>query len=177
MDYTNTNKSRYLSLVLRHKPESIGLELDANGWGSVDIILDKLNLTMEQLKGIVKTNDKKRFEFDDSENPTQIRARQGHTIDVDVELTEYKEPIVLYHATPTKNKSSIEEKGLLKGQRNHVHLSDNVQTAVEAAKRRSKDVIIYEISFNGGSDEPKLFRSNNGVYLCESVPFDMLIEL
>lgn len=175
----NTKKSKQLSYILRHKPESIGMELDSNGWGSVELILDKLILTMEQLKGIVITNNKQRFEFDNPDNPTKIRARQGHSesLNVDVELTEimdFEQPIVVYHATPITNIKSIKDNGLLKGNRKHVHMSMDKKTAIEAAKRRSNDVITYQITFYGDVDEPKLYKSNNNVYLAETVPYRML---
>src|SRR5215218_10318100 len=124
--------SKFLSLVLRHKPETIGLTLDENGWANTQELIEKANashrpLTFDRLKAIVDTNDKKRFTF--SSDFKKIRASQGHSVKVDLQLKEQTPPAALYHGTAEKNMASIKQHGLLKGQRHHVHLSLDPESA------------------------------------------------
>lgn len=124
----NTRMSKTLSYVLRHKPDSVGVVMDEKGWVDVEDLIDAiLNLTKPLLDEIVESNNKKRFEY--SEDGTKIRARQGHTLDVDVELEQCVPPEVLFHGTAEKNASSIKTYGLHKAKRNHVHLSWDAGTA------------------------------------------------
>ena len=132
MDYIKTSK--FLALVLRHKPQKIGLTLDEHGWADVDELIEKTvrsgrELDRESLEYIVRTNDKKRYAF--NEDRTKIRASQGHTIPVDVELEETVPPDVLYHGTAEISLPSIMDKGLLKMKRLYVHLSKDVSTAIK----------------------------------------------
>src|ERR1700751_2971828 len=125
----NIKTSKFLSLVLRHQPELIGLELDQNGWASVDALIKKANdhglpLDSEVLNYIVDTNGKKRFAFND--NLDKIRASQGHSIEIDLGYTARMPPEILYHGTSTKNADSILKSGIQKRSRHHVHLSDNI---------------------------------------------------
>ena len=127
--------SKKLSYLLRHNPED--LEMDKNGWVKIDDILNKLNISILELEKIVDTNDKKRFSFD--ETLTYIRANQGHSLDVDVELKETKPPKYLYHGTsPNFIKDIIKSGGINKMSRQHVHLSHTEDTAYIVGKRHSK---------------------------------------
>ena len=162
--------SRTLSYLLRHNPED--LEMDKNGWVMVDDILNKLHITFEDLEEIVETNDKKRFSFSDDLN--YIRANQGHTIDVDVELKEARPPKYLYHGTaPSYVHQILKSGGLSKMKRNHVHLSADEKTAFNVGKRHSKylDPAIFIVdSEEMYKDGFKFYLSENGVWLTEYVP-------
>src|SRR5262249_28989251 len=135
--------SKFLSYVLRHHPEAIGLVLDDNGWTDVATLLDKLRehgrpLTREQLEAIVRTSDKQRFALDGD----RIRANQGHSVAVDLAWAPREPPHLLYHGTVDRFIASIREKGLIKGERTHVHLSPDVKTAKTVAARRGRPVIL-----------------------------------
>lgn len=160
--------SRKLSYVLRHKPESIGISLDANGWAEVPILLEKLGIEIDALKELVSNNDKKRFAF--NEDKTKIRASQGHSINIDLNLKPSKPPITLYHGTAIKNLDSILDKGLVKGNRQHVHLSDNTKTAAEVGKRYGTPYIIRVKAGLMHFDGYKFYQSENGVWLTDYVP-------
>ena len=118
-------------MVLRHKPQAVGIELDAHGWAEVSAIVSAFNkmgiFTLAMLKEIVRDDEKQRYSF--NEDGTKIRANQGHSVQVDVELTEAVPPPVLYHGTGTKYVESIDKEGLLPRQRLYVHLSSDVETA------------------------------------------------
>jgi len=168
-------KSKTLSYLLRHNPED--LNMDSNGWVSVDDILRKLNMTIDDLKEVVKTNDKKRFGFND--DITKIRANQGHSISVDVQLKEVEPPKFLYHGTsPSFVREIIRSGGLSKMRRQHVHLSADRETAVNVGKRHSKylDPAIFTVrSYDMYEDGYKFFLSENNVWLTEYVPKKYLI--
>jgi putative RNA 2'-phosphotransferase len=155
-----TKASKQLSYILRHRPDSIGLTLDEAGWGSVDDILAALNttsesFTLEQLQEVVYTNTKKRFEFDETHQ--RIRARQGHSIDVDLGYQPIEPPRFLYHGTPATNLESILTAGIDKRARHHVHMSTDKQVMLEAAARRGKPTLIQ-------------IKTENQVWLTEFVP-------
>jgi putative RNA 2'-phosphotransferase len=162
--------SKTLSYLLRHNPED--LEMDGNGWVMVDDILNKLHITFENLQEVVETNDKKRFSF--SDDLTHIRANQGHTIEVDVELKETRPPEYLYHGTaPSYVHNILKSGGLSKMKRNHVHLSADLDTAFKVGKRHSKylDPAIFIVdSEEMYKDGFKFYLSENGVWLTEYVP-------
>lgn len=165
-------KSKFISLLLRHKPEVINLTLDNNGWANVDELLDKLNksgydMDFNELKEIVVTNDKQRFTFNEDE--TKIRANQGHSINVDLELKEEVPPDVLYHGTATRFLNSILEKGLLKQSRNHVHLSSSIDTALNVGKRYGTPVILIIDAKRMYRDGKKFYLSKNSVWLVDYV--------
>ena len=137
--------SKFLSFVLRHKPEHIGIELDENGWTNVGILIDKVNhsgipLTFETLKHIVDTNSKKRFAFND--NFEKIRASQGHSVDIELGYTPQQPPDILYHGTGERSVPSIMKDGLLKHNRHHVHLSVDIKTAQQVGQRHGKAVVL-----------------------------------
>ena len=165
--------SKFLSLILRHRPEKIGISLDENGWVDIDELIQKANanhrkLDFDVLKIIVQNNSKKRFTF--NKDKTKIRANQGHSISVDLEFESKEPPATLFHGTGEKYVPSIKKEGLVKKNRNHVHLSTNIETALEVGRRHGKPVI-FEVDskamFDDGFD---FFLSKNGVWLTDSVP-------
>ena len=162
-------KSRFLSLILRHEPEKVGLKLDDKGWANVEELLKKANYSLDLLEEIVATNNKKRFEF--NENKTKIRACQGHSIDVDLDLKEVAPPTFLFHGTQTDFITSIHKNGLSKMKRNHVHLSADRETAEKVAIRRGEKFAILTIaSEQMHIDGHKFYQSTNGVWLTDNVP-------
>lgn len=166
------NIGRYMSLLLRHKPEKENLTLDEQGYVLVDELIEKLGITISDLKWIVDNNNKKRFTFNSDE--TMIRAAQGHSIDVDLKMKQVLPPDVLYHGTSITNGAEINKSGLIKMNRNHVHLSDERQTAYDVgmryAKYRNKIWIIGIDAKAMNRDGFKFFKSENGVYLTDHVP-------
>ncbi|MEM9930109.1 MAG: RNA 2'-phosphotransferase [Bacteroidota bacterium] len=165
--------SKKISLVLRHKPEAIGLTLDTNGWTTVEHLLERMAatgtpLTREELQTIVVNNDKQRFRF----NPdgTKIRANQGHSIDIDLQLTPVPPPAVLYHGTATRAVPSIKKTGLRSQQRQHVHLSLELETAVAVGGRHGKPIVFQVDAAGMARDGYTFFCSDNGVWLTASVP-------
>lgn len=173
--------SKFLSLVLRHKPEVAGVKLDAHGWADVDKLIDgcqKLgkDIDMVMLERTVVENDKVRFTF--NSDKTKIRANQGHSIAVDVELEEETPPLYLYHGTLERNHASIKERGLLKMKRLHVHLSLDEETAEKVAARRVGASLICKIDSGAmARDGYKFYRSKNGVWLTEHVPMKYIMFL
>ena len=168
--------SKFLSLILRHKPETINVKLDKNGWANVAEILCGMKIDMATLEKVVAENDKQRFSFNGDK--TKIRANQGHSVSVDVELIEKVPPEILYHGTLEKNLKLIAAQGLLKMNRLHVHLSADIETAKKVAARRSGNAVILKISalemYNNGY---KFFQSENGVWLTETVPPKFLSKI
>ncbi|WP_405205758.1 RNA 2'-phosphotransferase [Aquimarina sp. LLG6339-5] len=171
---TNTKQiSKFLSLILRHNPGKIGLQLDENGWADVNELIYKSNthrnqLNIEVLKEVVRTNDKKRFAF--NEDDTKIRANQGHSIKVNLEYTPIQPPEFLYHGTVGKFREDIRRKGLLKMSRHHVHLSEELETAVKVGSRRGVPIILTVRSGEMYRDGIEFYQSDNGVWLTDTVP-------
>lgn len=170
-----TKTSKFLSLILRHKPEEIGIELDNHGWANVNELLSGMNITMDVLEEIVTTDEKKRYSFND--NKTLIRANQGHSVPVDVELKECKPPSILYHGTGEKYKESIEESGLIPKSRLHVHLSKDLCTASDIGKRHGHPVIFAIAAFEMYEQGHKFYLSENGVWLTDEVPAKYMLCL
>lgn len=168
--------SKFVSLVLRHKPEEIRLQLDEHGWADVAELLSKMQpryvIDMAMLEEIVQTNNKQRFSFDESH--TRIRANQGHSIEVDVELKEAIPPEILYHGTGEKSVVAIDEKGLLPMNRLHVHLSGDEETAIRVGKRHGKPVIYKVKSGEMSRDGYVFYLSVNNVWLTKEVPVKYL---
>lgn len=169
--------SKFLSLVLRHKPETIGLHLDEQGWASVEELLEKINrapysLSFEDLKEVVATNDKQRFIF--SEDYSRIRANQGHSVQVDLALEAKIPPGILYHGTAIKNLDSIRDKGLIKGSRHHVHLSSDKETAINVGGRHGKPVVLEVQAMNMYQAGMEFFQSENEVWLTDHVPAHLI---
>ena len=171
--------SKYISLILRHKPETIGITLDEHGWANVDELISGIAKTHEMnmniLEGIVSTDEKQRYSFNDDK--TKIRANQGHSIQVDVELEEIKPPEILWHGTGEKFTSSIDEQGLIPKSRLYVHLSKDEETAFKVGTRHGKPVLYIvkaEEMFKYGY---KFYLSKNGVWLTKEVPVKYLEKL
>lgn len=176
MDTIKTSK--FLSLVLRHKPELIGITLDSAGWVSVSELLRACqahgqSLILAELHEVVASNDKQRFSL--SEDGQKIRANQGHSISVELGYNPAIPPDILYHGTVEKFLPSIREEGLKKGARHHVHLSPDVETARRVGHRRGKPIILNVESGKMHRDGQQFFRSENGVWLTEHVPPEYLI--
>ena len=168
--------SKYLSLILRHKPEIIGIALDEHGWANVDELIEGVSRThpldMAALELIVAEDEKQRYSF--NEDKTLIRANQGHSIPVDVELDEKEPPEVLYHGTGEKYVSSIDRQGLIPKSRLYVHLSRDEETAAKVGSRHGKPVIYKVKSGEMYRDGYKFFCSVNGVWLTKEVPVKYL---
>lgn len=168
--------SRFLSLVLRHHPEIIDLHIDSHGWAEVEELLLKMKkkypISREILEEIVRTDNKNRYSFD--EEHRRIRANQGHSISVDVELEERKPPKFLYHGTGAKYVTSISQQGLLPMSRLFVHLSEEKKTAREVGKRHGNPVIYRVRSGDMGKKGYRFYLSVNHVWLTKEVPADFL---
>lgn len=172
------NISKFLSLVLRHKPEEIGLTLDANGWADVEELIEKVNrkamkLDMETLEYVVDTNSKKRFAFNDDK--TKIRASQGHSIGIDLGLAPVQPPEFLYHGTAKANVEEIKESGIVKRSRQHVHLSIDRETAHNVGSRHGSPHILTIKTFEMHNDGYKFYLSANKVWLTDEVPVKYIV--
>lgn len=173
--------SKFLSLVLRHQPEVIGMQLDSEGWLTIGELVGNANergheISLELLHEVVVTSDKKRFAL--SDDGLRIRANQGHSIsDVELNLTPVKPPDLLYHGTVAAFVASIREQGLQKRSRNHVHLSGDEETATKVGMRRGKPVIFNVASSAMDQDGFLFFQSANGVWLTDHVPAKFLTNL
>lgn len=165
--------SKFLSLVLRHKPETIGILMDPNGWVNVDELIEKcgkrgMGFDFETLEEVVFTNDKQRFSFND--DYTKIRANQGHSVNVDLQFEPTEPTGYLFHGTVDKFLESIHTDGLQKRSRLHVHLSKDLETAVKVGSRRGKPVILKIDAVRMFRDGYPFYLSKNGVWLCDEVP-------
>ena len=171
--------SKYLSLILRHKPETIGIKLDEHGWADVDELIAGIGKThdfsMDILEEIVRTDNKQRYSFNDDK--TLIRANQGHSIPVDVELEEIEPPDILYHGTGEKYTPSIDVQGLIPKSRLYAHLSGDMETARKVGQRHGKPVIYLVKSGEMHEAGYSFFRSVNGVWLTKQVPTRFLEKL
>ena len=171
-----TRISKYMSLILRHKPEVIGIKLDANGWADVEALLTgisrKYPIDRDVLEDIVRSDGKQRYSF--NEDRTMIRANQGHSIQVDVELSEAEPPEMLYHGTAQRFAASIESQGLLPRSRLYVHLSSDMETAEKVGRRHGKPVIYLVSAGQMRRDGYSFYLSANGVWLTKAVPSQYL---
>ena len=168
--------SKFLSLILRHKPQIVGIELDEHGWADVEELIRRVKgLDLATLEQIVAADEKRRYSF--SADKKLIRANQGHSIAVDVELEELKPPEVLYHGTAERFATSIMTQGLLKMSRLYVHLSSDAETAEKVGRRHGRPKIFVVASGKMFADGYKFFRSVNGVWLTEHVPPQYLKEM
>lgn len=157
-------KGKKLSFLLRHDKE---YRYDEHGYRSVSDLIENYGFTMDDLFDIVINNDKKRFEF--NKDFTKIRARQGHSVEINVDLKEQTPPDVLYHGTATRFADSINEKGILKMNRNHVHLSPDIPTAVEVGRRHGSPCVFAINAKKMVENGIKFYLSNNGVWLTDYV--------
>lgn len=165
--------SKSLSYVLRHRPGSIGIELESDGWVAVGDLLRAFeqsgqSIALDILKVVVAENDKQRFEF--SDDRLRIRARQGHSVEVDLGYQPMTPPAILYHGTARHFLDSIFAKGLIKGKRHHVHLSTNKETMIRVGMRHGKPVLLSVDAAKMHSDGHQFFVTGNDVWLTEHVP-------
>jgi putative RNA 2'-phosphotransferase len=177
MDNQLVKTSKFLSLVLRHKPEKIQLGLDKNGWADVEELIEKaaragMRLNKQQLHQVVAENDKKRFSF--NEDATKIRANQGHSISVDLNLIAVAPPEVLYHGTATRFLDSIKSNGLFSGDRQHVHLSADEQTAISVGRRHGQPMVLVVYAGEMAQQGYRFYQSANEVWLTEKVPVEYI---
>ena len=173
------NISKYMSLILRHKPEAIGISLDEHGWAKVDELIAGIakdnEFNMDILEEIVRTDEKKRYSL--NEDRTLIRANQGHSVSVDVELEEKEPPEILWHGTGEKYVVSIDAEGLISKSRLYVHLSEDEETAIKVGMRHGKPVLYHVMAKRMYEDGYKFFISANGVWLTKEVPVRYLERL
>lgn len=164
--------SKFISLILRHKPDAIGITLDEHGWANVDELIAGIakqqHFDMAMLEKIVATDDKQRYSF--NEDKTLIRANQGHSVPVDVELEQVSPPKHLYHGTGEKYVASIEKQGLIPKSRLYVHLSPDYNTAEKVGSRHGKPVIYCISAEKMAKDGYVFYKSVNGVWLTKEVP-------
>jgi putative RNA 2'-phosphotransferase len=170
--------SKFLSLVLRHQPEEIGLTMEKEGWVNVDELIlksnaAKINFDFALLEQVVYTNDKQRFAFND--DYTKIRANQGHSINVDLAFDAATPPPFLYHGTVSKYVDAIKTAGLQKMQRLHVHLSKDLDTAIKVGSRRGQPVILKIEAQRMQQEGFTFYLSKNGVWLCDEVPSQYIV--
>lgn len=168
--------SRFLALVLRHKPEAAGISLDKHGWADVDELVAGISkqraFSMQMLEDIVATDAKRRYSF--NENHTRVRANQGHSIPVDVDLKAVEPPAVLYHGTALKYMDAINNVGLVAKGRLYVRLSPDFETAAEVGRRHGEPVVIKVDARAMADDGIEFFLSANGVWLTKEVPLEYL---
>jgi putative RNA 2'-phosphotransferase len=175
-----TSVSKFLSLVLRHRPEIAGIHLDDEGWVSVEELIAGcvrcgMPLDADALQDLVRTNDKQRFAL--SDDGSRIRASQGHTVKVSLGYEPVEPPEVLFHGTVSRFLDSIRAEGLLRGQRHHVHLSETRETAVKVGSRRGRPVVLTVRAGEMHGAGFVFFRSDNGVWLTDHVPAGFVAEL
>lgn len=173
MDASLIGTSKFLSKVLRHAPESVGLRLDEAGWVDVDDLLAAaaragVALNRPTLERVIAENDKKRFAL--SGDGVRIRASQGHSVAVELGLTPLEPPEVLFHGTADRNVESIRAQGLVPGRRTHVHLSADEATAVNVGRRHGRPVVLRVQAGELHRAGHPFFRSENGVWLTAAVP-------
>lgn len=165
--------SKFLSFILRHNPGTIGLKLDEKGWASVDELITKANahgknLTRDLVFEVVVKNDKQRFAL--SPDKDRIRANQGHSISIDLDLKPQNPPQELFHGTALHSLESIQKKGIRPGTRQHVHLSKDQETAIAVGQRHGKPVVL-RIAARAMADKGHLFfQSENQVWLTDFIP-------
>jgi len=168
-----TKISKRLSYVLRHRPDTVGIVLGDGGWIGVDDLLAALagnghTVSRSVLDRVVAENDKQRFEY--SEDGLRLRARQGHSTEVDLGYAPATPPDVLYHGTATRNLESILVQGLVKARRHHVHLSTNRETMIQVAMRHGEPVLLIVDTLRMYKDGYRFFVTGNDVWLTEHVP-------
>jgi putative RNA 2'-phosphotransferase len=169
--------SKYMSLVLRHKPEQIGLVLDRQGWADIGELIEKAGtrgvaLTREVIREVVATSDKQRFAIDATGK--RIRANQGHSVDIDLGLAPAEPPPVLFHGTAETTIPAIRAEGLKAGQRQHVHLSPDEDTAIRVGRRHGRPAVLRIAAGRMRESGHAFFLSTNGVWLTEAVPMEFI---
>jgi putative RNA 2'-phosphotransferase len=173
--------SKFLSFVLRHQPEAVGITLDKEGWTDINILMhaaavtDHIKIVFDRdLLGLVVANNaKKRFEI--SSDGMRIRAVQGHSTEsVARTLDEKEPPLTLYHGTAQQFIASIMKEGLKAGERHHVHLSQTIETAISVGSRHGKVVVLEVNSLAMHNHGYKFYQAENGVWLTDHVPLGFL---
>ncbi|SDY70534.1 putative RNA 2'-phosphotransferase [Lysobacter sp. yr284] len=164
--------SKFLSLVLRHEPQAIGLTLDAQGWADVDEFIAKAGAhgkpySRALIEQLVRDSDKQRFKL--SDDGLRIRANQGHSIDIDLALQPVEPPASLYHGTATRFAGSIRRSGLDKRSRQHVHLSLDRDTAVKVGSRHGTPLVLHVRAGEMHAHGIAFYRADNGVWLTDAV--------
>jgi putative RNA 2'-phosphotransferase len=165
--------SKFLSLILRHKPDSVGVELDENGWTDINVLLEKMNVAGTKidrtvLDYVVDTNPKKRFAISDC--GAKIRASQGHSVEIDLAYEPADPPQFLFHGTPQKIVPLIKAGGLKKMGRHHVHMNAEAEPCIEVAQRYGKPVVLKIAAAKMHNAGYEFFRSANSVWLTDNVP-------
>src|SRR5688572_1882418 len=178
MSDPHKQKSKFLSLVLRHEPQRAGIVLDESGWVAVDELLAGCRragqvISPEELREIVRTSDKQRFAL--SEDGTRIRANQGHSVEVELGYEPATPPEVLWHGTAEKSVASIREQGLVRGGRHHVHLSETEATAAAVGRRHGKLALLRVNAGEMHRAGAVFYRTPNGVWLTEGVGVEYLV--
>lgn len=173
MNDRSAQLSRFLSYVLRHRPEAIGLQLGPGGWVPIEALLAAAArhgkaMTFERLAEVVATDNKRRYAFNTER--TMIRAVQGHSVEVDLGYAAIPPPAVLFHGTVERFLPTIQSDGLRRGSRKHVHLSEDRETAAGVGARRGRPVILVVDSSGMARDGHVFFRADNGVWLVNHVP-------
>ncbi len=180
MNHSNNQKeqSKFLSLILRHQPETIQITLDHEGWTNIDLLLKQMvkfkhPMDKYELISIVENSDKKRFQI--SKDQTKIRAVQGHsTTQVNRDFEVLTPPNQLFHGTATRFLERILQEGLIAGERHHVHLSSDINTAIKVGQRHGKPVILLIDSQKMHENDFEFYQSENGVWLTNRVPVEYL---
>lgn len=177
---SETQASKFLSLVLRHRPEEVGLELDSRGWVEVSELLDALStagmsITASELEDLVASNDKQRFAF--NVDRTKIRANQGHSVAVNLGLKPANPPAVLYDGTPRRIAATILKDGLQKMNRQHVHLHTDLSMAINVGGRRGRPVVLCVDARAMAKSGFRFYETANGVWLTDEVPPEFLDEI
>ena len=167
------NISKFISLILRHRPDTIGISLDEHGWANVNELVTNIakqynGFGMSELEEIVRTDNKQRYSF--NEDKTLIRANQGHSIPVNVDLKEVQPPDILYHGTATRFVPSILEEGILSRTRIYVHLSQDIETAMTVGSRHGKPYVFTIDTKQMYEDGYKFYLSENNIYLTKIIP-------
>lgn len=180
MDKRLSEISKFLSYVLRHEPEAIGLALDREGWADIDELISRAGqsgrtLDRQTIQTVVAGNDKKRFTL--SDDGRHIRAVQGHSSEaVDIAYNPVHPPAILYHGTARKFLASILEKGLHAGSRQYVHLSMDAETAIKVGQRHGKPVVLEIRALDMSASGHEFFQAENGVWLTREVPTRYIVH-
>ncbi|WP_442577626.1 RNA 2'-phosphotransferase [Mesorhizobium sp. ASY16-5R] len=174
----DTQISKFMSLVLRHAPQEAGLVLDENGWTDFtrlcEVIRERFGVSADEVLRIVDECPKKRFTIDEN----RIRAAQGHSVEVDLELRPSAPPDILFHGTKERFLAAILKEGLTRQARHHVHLSSDIATATKVAERRKGDDVVLKIDAKAMAAGGFLFfLSENGVWLTNAVPPEFLSKI
>ena len=164
-----------MSYVLRHRPDSIGIQLDGQGWTEIGVLLEKMKIAWSELEFVVNNNSKNRFSL--SNDRKQIRANQGHSVRIELGLLSKTPPKRLYHGTAILNINNIKGQGLKKMNRNHVHLSSDIDTAKQVGSRHGKPIVLVINCEEMIADNIKFYQSDNGVWLTEYVDPKFITEL